>query len=120
MLARMEAVREQQRASGLTPEEFLRQLEDRAVAAQEAVYESKRGWTLPILAGLAGALTLSLLWISLREGIRWAPLISSMGTSVGLYYQFDADHLPPRHRMVGGILIGAAMTGLILLAATLA
>jgi hypothetical protein len=117
--ARAERLREELRASGLTLEEYQRQLETRLDAAYKELDATKSGWGLPIGAGFIGTLTLSTLWTSFSGRPHWAPLLSTIGTCLTMLFLFDRERLPPRRRMIGGLAIGACLAGLLLSAALL-
>jgi hypothetical protein len=69
ILARLDALREEQIASGLSPEAFATRLQDRAKGAQEKLERSQRGWGLPILSGFLAMTTL----ITIGHGSRRSP-----------------------------------------------
>ncbi len=113
MLARMRDMRQKQIESGLTPEAFAQEMRDRADAAQDRVDELKQGWLLPVLTGVVCAMTLGSIWTVARgDGGSWSALVTTLSTTIGIVYQFDADCMPPRRRLVGGILIGLAIAAL--------
>jgi hypothetical protein len=119
-LARIEEARAAQTASGLSPQEYLAQSLARVDAAHEKVIARKEGWGTPILAGfvLAMAGWIARDMIASKGHLSWAPLITVLGTGIGVYYQFDEDYPPPRHRLLGGLAIGIVLgaAGLIAIA----
>lgn len=112
MVARMRTMREEQIASGLSPQEFADKLRERAEKSQERADEVERGWGLPIVTGFIGAAVLGSIWGKVSGDVGWAPLISIVFTGIGIASQFDRENLPPRRRMIAGILIGVAVAGL--------
>ncbi len=118
VLARVERVRAAQIASGLSQEEYVAQLQARADAAHDKVIAGKEGWGTPIFAGFILAMTGGIAWdmITSTGHVSWAPLITVLGVGVGVFYQFDEDYPPPRHRLIGGVAIGLALGALGLIA----
>jgi hypothetical protein len=120
VLARVERARAAQIASGLPPQEYIAQLQARVDAAHERMIARNEGWGTPIFAGFVLAMTGAIIWdmIAAKGHMSWGPLITVIGVGVGAYYQFDEDHPPPRHRVIGGVAIGLVLGALGMIALT--
>ena len=119
MVAHLDALREEHLKSGLSFDAFTKQLQRRADAAMEKVERRQRGWTTPILGGFMVVSILAVIGMGIHTKRDVGLLVTVLGASAPIYFLYNPDNPPPRRRLIGGLLIGAAIGGLAVFVGTL-